>query len=224
MENENRQIIDEQEVQEGEKGKKNKYSVHIKYDTEILKLFAKFYNSVKHPRATAYMFFVGITLFALPFVNDEIKLPGLIVCYVIGPLLFLLSLFRHNISVMMMKDTPEMKVGEDIVYRFTNTGVQVDKSIGTQHLGVYKKIYRLWESEKVFYVGMNEDDLLVLPKDKFEEGDVDTFREFIVEKSTCIFTWKPARIDNVIKWKINQFKTKRLHKRMVEAHEENDNK
>lgn len=224
MEIENKENIDVQEAQENEKGKKNKYSVHIKYDTEILKMFAKFYNSVKHPRATAYMFFVGITLFALPFVNDEIKLPGLIVCYVIGPLLFLLSLFRHNISVMMMKDTPEMKVGEDIVYRFTNTGVQVDKSGQVQYLGVYKKIYRLWESEKVFYVGMNEDDLLVLPKDKFEEGDVDTFREFIVEKSTCIFTWKPSRIDNVIKWKIMQFKTGRMQKKLEEANEEAEKK
>ena len=115
------------EIQETEDGKKNKYVVHIKYSKEILKTFVKFYNSVKHPRATIFMFSVGIMLFALPFVNDDIKLPGLIVCYVMGPILFLLSLFRHNISVLMMKESDGMKVDEDIVYRFSHTGVTVEK-------------------------------------------------------------------------------------------------
>ena len=87
-------------VQDIEGGKKDRYRVRIKYDKEILTTFVKFYNSVKHPRATLFMFTMGIMLFLLPFVNHDIKLPGQIVCYVMGPILFLLSLFRQNISVM----------------------------------------------------------------------------------------------------------------------------
>lgn len=204
---------------------KDRYRVHIKYDKEILTTFVKFYNSVKHPRATLFMFTMGIMLFFLPFVNHDIKLPGQIVCYVMGPILFLLSLFRQNISVMMMKDTDDMKIGEDIVYHFSNTGLMVEKSAGTEHMGNYKKIYRIWENEYTFFVGMGEDDLIVLPKDKFEEGDVETFRDFIIEKSHCIYTWKPVKLLNSIKWKWMQFRT-RDHIKKVEAAEEEakDNK
>lgn len=222
MENENKELqenlevteveevqeeVQEEEIKE-EVTKKCKYAVHIKFEKEILKTFAKFSNNVRHPRVTGYMLLIGAMLFALPFVNHDIKLPGQIVCYVMGPILILLSLFRHNISVAMMKDNPEIKANEDIIYKFGNTGVQVERGGKTEHMGNYKKIYRLWEDEKHFYMGMNEDDLLVLPKNKFEEGDASTFRDFILDKSRCVFTWKPTRIDNIIKWKLIQSRTK----------------
>jgi len=165
------------------------------------------------------MFSVGLMLFWLPFVNHDIKLPGQIVCYVMGPILFLLSLFRHNISVLMMKESDGMKVGEDIIYHFSNTGLVVEKSAGIEHMGNYKKIYRIWENEYTFFIGMNEDDLIVLPKDRFEEGDVETFRDFIIEKSHCIYTWKPVKLLNSIKWKWMQFRT-RDHIKKAEAAEE----
>ena len=60
-------------------------------------------------------------------------------------------------------------------------------------------MYRLWEDEKTFYIGIGEDDLIVLPKKDFECGDVKEFRDFILEKSRCIYTWKPTRIDHIIK-------------------------
>jgi len=86
-------------------------------------------------------------------------------------------------------------------------------------MGNYKKVYRIWENEYTFFVGMNEDDLIVLPKDRFEEGDVETFRDFIIEKSHCIYTWKPVKLLNSIKWKWMQFRT-RDHIKKVEAAEE----
>ena len=48
-------------------------------------------------------------------------------------------------------------------------------------------------------MGIGEDELLVLPKANFECGEASEFRDFILEKSRCVYTWKPARIDNVIK-------------------------
>ena len=214
MEIENKEL---QESVETEVGKKDKYTVHIKYSKEILKTFAKFYNSVKHPRATMFMVSVGVMLFALPFVNHDIKLPGQIICYVMGPILFLLGLFRQNISVLMMKDSDGMKLDDDIVYRFGNTGVQVEKAGKTEHMGNYKKIYRIWEDEKTFFVGMNEEDLIVLPKTAFEDGDPDTFREFILEKSRCIFTWHPRRLDHIIKWRWIQIRTRKNQEAFEEA-------
>ena len=188
---------------------KDRYRVHIKYSKEILTTFVKFYNSVKHPRATIFMFSVGIMLFALPFVNHDIKLPGQIVCYVVGPIMFLLSLFRHNISVLMMKESDGMKVDEDIIYHFSNTGLTVEKSAGTEHMGNYKKIFRLFEDEKNFYMNINEEDLVVLPKNAFVEGDPDTFKEFILDKSGAKFVWKPVQIKNKVRWYMTQKKLQR---------------
>ena len=179
--------------------KKSKYVVPVVRDEKMLKMFVKFSNSVNHPRATGYMVIVGGTMAVLPFINKEIALPGVIICHVIGTLMVLMGLFRHQIGVAMLKSNPQTKLGEELVYLFGNTGVKVEKDGKIEHLGSYKKIYRIWEDEKIFYMGINEDDLVVLPKTNFEVGDEKEFRDFIVEKSRCIYTWKPARIDNVIK-------------------------
>lgn len=178
---------------------KSKFVVSLIRDEKLLKMFVKFSNGVSHPRATGYMVIVGGTMFILPFVNHEIALPGVIICHVMGALLFLMGFFRHQIGVYMLKSNPQTKLGEELTYLFGNTGVKVEKDGVLEHVGSYKKIYRLWEDEKIFYVGIGEDDLLVLPKGNFEKGDVREFRDFIFEKSRCIYTWKPARIDNVIK-------------------------
>lgn len=201
-------------LQESVDRKKCKYTVPLVRDVKLLKKFVKFSNAVKHPRATGYMIIVGGSMFILPFVNNEIALPGVIICHVMGALMVLLGLCRHQIGVYMLKSNPQTKLGEELTYIFGNTGVKVEKSGKIEHMGSYKKIYRIWEDEKNFYVGMNEDDLLVLPKANFELGDISTFRDFIVEKSGCIYTWKPTRIDNVIKQNVMNFKIRMAQMRM----------
>jgi len=200
--------------------KKSKYIVPVVRDEKLLKKFVKFSNGVKHPRVTGYMVIVGGSLFILPFFNEEIALPGVIICHVMGALMVLMGLFRHQIGVYMLKSNPETKLGEELTYLFGNTGIKTEKDGKMEHTGSYKKIYRLWEDEKTFYVGMNEDDLLVLPKSDFESGDISTFRDFLVEKSRCIYTWKPTRIDNVVKQNIMNFKIRMTRMRMDMEQEE----
>ncbi|MGN1267797.1 MAG: YcxB family protein [Dorea sp.] len=192
------------DVQESSNVKKSKYVVDIRYDKKTLSAFVKFLHRVKHPRATISFVIIGAMMFALPFVNHEIALPGVIICLIFGPILLLLGLFRDKITIQMMKKDSEFIYNEEISYRFGNTGVEVVRNGKTENMGNYKKIFRLWEDEKYFYVNMNEDDLLVLPKDQFTVGDAQTFREFILDKSRAEFKWKPARIDNQIKWRMAQ--------------------
>ena len=178
---------------------KAKYIARVDRDEALLKLFVKFSNRVKHPRATLFMVSVGLMLIALPIANKEIALAGQIICFVMGPLLAVMGLFRHQIGVNMLKNNPETKLGEELTYIFGNTDIKISKEGQVEKFGSYANVYRLWESEKIFYIGINEDDLVVLPKVDFEEGDVSTFREFLLGKSGCIFTWQPNRIDNIIK-------------------------
>lgn len=208
MENENKNLQSEilneahESLQEGEDTRKSKYVVSTVRDKELLKTFVKFYNRVKHPRVTIYNLVVGGTLVALPIVQDGIRQPGETICYVVGTIMVLLALFRQYISVYMMKSKPETKYNARVRYLFGSTGIQLNEEGEASRLGNYKKIYRVWEDEKNFYIGMNEDDLLVLPKQDFECGDVTTFREYILDKSRAEFCWKPAKFQNVVKDKM----------------------
>lgn len=208
MENENKnlqsEILNEAQefLKEGEDARKSKYVVSTVRDKELLKTFVKFYNRVRHPRVTVYNLVVGGTLVALPIVQDGIRQPGETICYVIGTIMVLLALFRQYISVYMMKSKPETKYNTRVRYLFGSTGIQLDEEGEVSRLGNYKKIYCVWEDERNFYIGMNEDDLLVLPKKDFETGDVTMFREYILDKSRAEFRWKPARFQNVVKDKM----------------------
>ncbi len=190
--------MENKELQETN-GVKGKYVASVVRDEKLLKLFVKFYNKVRHPRVTMFMTSVGIMLTALPIANKEIALPGVIVCYALGPIMVLLGLFRHVIGVEMLKSNPDTQLGEELTYIFGNTDIKINKNDKLEKFSSYANVYRLWESEKIFYIGANEDDLVVLPKESFKTGDITTFRDFLLEKSGCIYTWQPTRIDNAIK-------------------------
>lgn len=198
--------IENRDMQEEAVTRNGKYVVPVKRDRKLLKTFVKFSNQTRHPRTTVYMITVGAMLIALPIANKDIALPGVIICYVMGTLMVLMGLFRHYIGVRMLEANPETKLDEELTYIFANTDIKTEQDGEISRLGSYSAIYRLWEDEKYFYIGINEDDLMVLPKGDFVSGDVTTFRDFILEKSGAIFTWQPKRIDNVIKHNINKFK------------------
>ena len=191
--------MENKELQGAQDSVKGKYVASVVRDEKLLKLFVKFYNKVRHPRVTLFMTSVGIMLTALPVANKEIALPGVIVCYIMGPIMVLLGLFRHVIGVGMLKSNPKTQLGEELTYIFGNTDIKISKNGKLEKFSSYANVYRLWESEKIFYIGANEDDLVVLPKKNFDIGDVTTFRDFLLEKSGCIYTWQPTRIDNAIK-------------------------
>ena len=157
--------IENKELQEALSGVKSKYVASVVRDEKLLKLFVKFYNKVRHPRVTLFMTSVGIMLTALPIANKEIALPGVIVCYIMGPIMVLLGLLRHVIGVGMLKSNPETQLGEKLTYIFGNTDIKISKSNKLEKFSSYANVYRLWESEKIFYIGANEDELVVLPKE-----------------------------------------------------------
>lgn len=206
-------------LQENSDFRKGKYVVPVKRDEKLLKTFVKFSNQTRHPRTTVYLVTVGTMLIALPIANKEIALAGVIICYVMGALMVLMGMFRHHIGVYMLKSNPQTKLDEELTYIFGNTDVKTERNGELEKLGSYASIYRLWEDEKFFYIGINEDDLLVLPKANFEVGDVSAFRDYILEKSGATFTWQPKRVDNVIKNNIAQFKW-RMQKQKEETKSE----
>ena len=84
---ENKEIIDV----------KGKYVVPVVRDEKLLTTFVKFSNRVRHPRTTGYMIVLGATLVALPIMNKEIEIVGVVISYIMGTLMVLMGVFRHYI-------------------------------------------------------------------------------------------------------------------------------
>lgn len=205
--------------------RKNHYIVETKRDTKLMLTFMEFKNRVEHPATTLYMVTMGAMLVGLMYKQaDSIAKTGRIIGYVFGAILILMGLFRKYISVYMMKNNPEVHVDEKITYLFGNTGIRAEKAQeGTEeHLANYKDVYCVWEDEEDFYLGMNNNDLIVLQKANFKTGDVDAFKDFILGKSEAKYVWKPAKFVNVCKNAVLKAKVKATQMQMNADSEEDE--
>lgn len=208
MENEKKEL-ERPEIQDPHK---KRYVVYTKRDTELMKTFIRFDNRVRHPRMGVNMGLVGVLLLLVPVILKDTGTTGKIIAVCVGALLLSIALFRVHISVNMMKGNPEVKENEEITYLFGNSGIRAQRIDGIEDMGYYKTVYHLWEDEDNYYVGLDNDDLLILPKANFKEGDAESFREFLLDKSGAKYTWKPAKLLNIWKNMLSQ-----AHQKMDEA-------
>lgn len=218
MEYENKEL-DKSEIQDPHK---NRYVVYTKRNTALMETFVKFDHRVRHPRMGINMAFIGVMLIALPFVLDGFGRTAFIISIFAGVFLIVLAMSRVRISVWMMKDNPQLKVDEEITYLFGNSGIRARRKEGIEDMGFYKTVYHMWEDERNYYVGLDNDDLLILPKENFEEGDSESFREFLLGKSGAKYTWKPARFGNVLKNTVAQMRKKMVGTEEVSKGKEKD--
>lgn len=200
----------------------NEYKVSIHRDTKMMKTFVKFSNRVNHPKVSLHLFIIGAAITGIPIIDPNGKLWGIIICYIVGIFCLLMAFFRHYIAVYKMCKNPEIQVNEELTYVFGNKGVQTYKNEKLErNMGGYKKIYRIWEDEKHFFVGMNEEDLLILPKNNFETGDVNAFRDFVLEKSKAEYVWQPITPKGIIKKMLAEMRAKEIeHEKKLKADKE----
>lgn len=208
MENEKKEL-ERPEIQDPHK---KRYVVYTKRDTELMKTFIRFDNRVRHPRMGVNMGLVGVLLLLVPVILKDTGTTGKIIAVCVGALLLSIALFRVHISVNMMKGNPEVKENEEITYLFGNSGIWAQRIDGIEDMGDYKTVYHLWEDEDNYYVGLDNDDLLILPKANFKEGDSESFRDFLLDKSGAKYTWKPAKLLNIWKNMLSQ-----AHQKMDET-------
>lgn len=208
MENEKKEL-ERPEIQDPHK---KRYVVYTKRDTELMKTFIRFDNRVRHPRMGVNMGLVGVLLLLVPVILKDTGTTGKIIAVCVGALLLSIALFRVHISVNMMKGNPEVKENEKITYLFGNSGIWAQRIDGIEDMGYYKTVYHLWEDEDNYYVGLDNDDLLILPKANFKEGDSESFRDFLLDKSGAKYTWKPAKLLNIWKNMLSQ-----AHQKMDET-------
>lgn len=206
--------MENQELQKITDPRRNHYTVNVLRDKHLMKVFIKFTNRIRHPRVTFNLFFTGILLALFPAVFKGMALPAVIISYGMGVLLVLMAMFRHYISLSMMRNDPKVKEDVELTYRFGNRAIRVEQEGVEENFGYYNSVYCIWEDEEYYFLGMNEDDLLILPKNSFLEGEVQSFREFILKKSGADYRWVPVKFANVCKDRWGKIKAHIVQLRM----------
>lgn len=195
------------------------YEVQTRRDTKLIKRFINFKNRVEHPTVTPGLILIGITFILLPFVRPEIKkdigISGVVVSALIGAFLTFLGIGRQYITIALMKRNPDIALNEEINYLFGNEDIRAKKEHSEECVGYYKNVYSLWEDEKTFYLGIENDELVILPKNGFLTGEAEAFKLFIIEKSNAKYIWMP------MKWK-NIYKARMVRRQMNKQPEKNE--
>ena len=73
-------------------------------------------------------------------------------------------------------------------------------------VGSYNKVSCFYEDEYNFYLGVNNEDLFLLPRTCFIEGDVEAFASFITGKSGEEAEFLPVTLKN--RWMVYRRKAK----------------
>jgi len=173
-------------------GKSVLYRVETKRDAKMIKDFVLFTYRQRFPKVTRNFLIVG--LLSLVFIYGGKIRAVQIICLFIGVFCILMAFFRHHIPIFNMKRRdPDFLEQNTLSYEFTSTGFTGYRN-DEPYIKVndYHKIHHVYHDEEYYYIGFNEQDLIILPKKKFTDGDPVEFEQFIQRKSGIEPSWVPV--------------------------------
>lgn len=175
---------------------------------EILQDFILFTYRVKNPGGTMKMVVLSAGLLVIGYLAAMEKPQVGIVFYLLGGAALLFSVFKHKIALVQLKKADvAYKEQTKLGYEFTNSGIYVYKNdVLDENVGGYSHVTCLYGDEKNYYVGINNEDLFLLPRKDFVEGDEAEFTAFIEKKSNEKYEFVPATLKN--KWMMHRMGVK----------------
>lgn len=179
----------------------SKFKVVMKKDEEVLKDFLSFTYRAKGgvDRMKLRIFAIGLVTIGYLAAKGGGMIAGIIVGAV-GIGLFVISLCLPQVAIWRMKKMDMAYRNQtELTYAFTNGNIYVYENgeLG-QSVSGYNHVSCFYEDEKNFYVGINNEDLFLLPKKSFVEGEAAEFVEFIEKKSNEKAEFLPMLVKN--KW------------------------
>ena len=178
-----------------------KFKVSFVKDAKILQDFILFTYRAKHSKQTMKMIILGIGMFVISYmaIKDEAVGAGIAIAAV-GVLELVFGLFRHKIALGKLKKADTAyKNQTKLDYVFANGSIYVyENDELSMNVGSYSHVTCMYEDEFNFYVGVNDEDLFLLPKRSFEVGAVEEFAEFVTDRSNEQCEFLPATLKN--KW------------------------
>lgn len=119
----------------------------------------------------------------------------------IGIFILLFAFFRHYFTLSKFKKSDQAFLEKwKLTYLFTDNTLFVYRNGELfEKTKNYHSISSLYVDEKNFYLGINNEDLYVLPKQDFKLGTSENFVHFITSKSNIDVVYLPAKLQNQIK-------------------------
>lgn len=186
-----------------------KFKVVMKKDDEIMKDFLSFtyraQGQVK--RAKLYILALGMVLIGwLAARGGDVK-AGIVIGFV-GVLMILLGLALPKVALARLKKVDEgYNKGTEYEYVFAKGHMYIyENGELVQNVGGYRQVTCFYGDEKNYYVGINNDDLFLLPIKNFVEGNPDEFIKFIEYVSDEVYVFLPATLKN--RWMVYRAKQK----------------
>lgn len=168
------------------------YKIETVKDSKMVKDFILFTYRQSHPKVTRNFLLIGIVSLMLT-IGIRVRAVGIFLI-IQGVFCIAMGLFRHMIPASTIKkNDPDVREGNPLTYEFREHKMEAFRN-GEKFLTIvpYNKITNLCHDEKYFYMGANEDDFVMLPKEDFVTGDPDKFTEFMEKKAKIQAKWSPA--------------------------------
>ncbi len=178
-----------------------KYKITMKKDAEVMKDFVSFTYRVqgKLSRYKFYVLAIGMLMIGFLAMKGGSMTAGAVIGG-IGIAMIVIGIFLPSIAVMKMKKADEAyQKGTELTYAFAKSAIYVYLNGELfQNVGGYNHVTSFYEDEKNYYMGINNEELYLLPKKCFVEGEKATFAEFVKERSNVMCEFLPGTLKN--KW------------------------
>lgn len=178
-----------------------KYKVIMKKDEEVMKDFVSFTYRVqgKLGRYKFYILAIGMLMIGFFAIKGGSVTAGAVIGAV-GVVMIVIGMFLPQVAISKMKKTDEAyRNRTELTYIFAKSAIYVYLNGELyQNVGGYNHVTSIYEDEKNYYVGINNEELYLLPKKCFVEGENETFVEFVNERSGIQCEFVPGTMKN--KW------------------------
>lgn len=176
-----------------------KFKVVMRKNDEIMKDFLSFTYRAQGQvgRAKLYIFAAGMLIIGWLAVRGGNTTMGNIIA-VVGILMVLTGLVLPKIALARIKKSDEgYNKGTEYTYIFASGSMYIyENGELAQNVGGYRQVSCFYGDEKNYYVGINNDDLYLLPMKNFVEGNPSEFIEFVQKVSDESYVFLPATVKN----------------------------
>lgn len=160
------------------------YKIRLKHTKEVLKDFIKFSYKINHPKSAFRLLTFGTCCILIGFValgyNTFLTFAG----FIMGAFLLIMLLLRNQIAFVRLAGNDKLyQEQNDILLEFGEAKffIQDSKDENLQEIK-YGEIHQVFKDKKNYYLLINNEDLQILPYDKFELGKAAEFATFIERK------------------------------------------
>ena len=160
------------------------YTIKTKHTKEVLEAFIKFTYKVKSGNMTFRLCLFGSGFLMIAYMVRDSIIP-LISFGLLGVLVLFFAFMRKNIAFQKLsQNDPNYQSGSEITFSFGQGNFTVEGVAAQEKQHVqYGQVSCIYQDEDYFYLGVDNEDLHVLPKRDFTEGDPERFGEFVAGKS-----------------------------------------